>query len=850
MSKKAFISYSHKDESHIDLFNEHLATLRRNRDIDAWHDRKILPGQDWSKEISDNLEQSELIIFLISSSFLSSDYCFGIEVKRAIEMHNAGKAQLIPIVIRACDWKASELSSFQALPKDAKPITSWDNLDEAWLDVVSGIKSHLANFKPTPAAPVKCEFEPLQLSDPAQVWLEDTEVVLTHRRTNKIKLSDVYISPDMETEAGKESKNIEINSSDMVINNPNRFLICGEEQQGKSSLLKHAFTALLTRGSIPVYLNAKDIKQADIRKSLATVLKKQYSNIEFENFMLSPNKVLLIDDFDKLGVNQKYRSNFLFSINKEFKHIVLTCHSSFGYVSPEIQELNGYERHELLGFGHLKRSELVEKWISLGIEESIDECSLYEQCDEIKAKLDAILRKNIVPSKPIYILMLLQMFEAYAQQNLELSSHGHCYQQLIYQAFDHAKIPKKEIDKYLNVLSELSWVLYKNSGVMNQEQVDEFFTEYGNTYLPVNGSDVIRKLKSSSILMEEDFKIQFKYPYLFYFFTAKKISESFSKNQDIKDEVKNLVANLHREDYANILVFVTHHTKEAWVLEEIQNALELLFIDQKPATLSNDQLVFMDEFLTQIPDLVMEQRVISEERVNHDKNLDDIDRHGDPFDKDAEESLESADVLANINKAFKGMEISGQIIRNRHATLTREAMLGLASNGAFTGLRFLEFFIHMSEATKAEVIKYIEYKLKEHPSLSNEKVQSYAKDMFLLLTYAVINGVIRKIASSIGSKEAGEIYASIQKMHPTPALALLNQAIELHFNSDFNIRSITKTADFVKNNAVCTRILKEMVIQHTYMFPIEYKEKQKLAELLKIPVQGQRVMDTKKIGKA
>src|SRR3569832_1705914 len=149
MSKKVFISYSLKDETHKDALDEHLAMLKRSKVIAAWHDRKISPGQDWSKEISEHLEDSELILFLISPSFLSSDYCFNVEMSRAIAMHDTGKAQLIPIVVRPCDWALSGLSKFQAVPKDAKPITTWTNTDEAWLDAVHGIKSHLESFKPT-----------------------------------------------------------------------------------------------------------------------------------------------------------------------------------------------------------------------------------------------------------------------------------------------------------------------------------------------------------------------------------------------------------------------------------------------------------------------------------------------------------------------------------------------------------------------------------------------------------------------------------------------------------------------------------------------------------------------------
>ena len=847
MSKKVFISYSHKDESHKEALDEHLSMLKRNHIIEAWHDRKIIPGQDFSKEISKHLEQSELILFLISPTFLASNYCFHVEMKRAIEMHKEGKAQLIPIMVRPCDWALSELSAFQAVPKDAKPITTWLNYDEAWVDAINGIKHHLDSFKSViPTAEVEIKNKNIQVSESTLDWIEDTEILLTHRKVNKIKLSDVYISPDLEAEKFVGSKDIEIFPSDIIFTEPNRYLICGEEQQGKTSLLKHIFKQLLKSEIVSVYLDARDINQSDITKSLAVALKSQYIDLSLEQFLALPNKTLLIDDLDEIGLNTKYRASFITSINKIFTQVVISCHSSFNYISPEIQELDDYEKYELLGLGHSKRAEIVEKWISLGIEESIEENALYIQCDELKARLDSIIRKNVVPSKPIYILMLLQMFEVYSQQNLELSSHGHCYQQLIYQALDHARIPKKEIDKYLNVLAELSWALHKNGGALNQYQLEIFFTEYGKIFLPVDGLSIINKLKnklkSNPILTEKDYKVQFKYPYLFYFFTAKKIADSFSTNLDVQEEVKKMVANLHREDYSNILVFVTHHTKEAWVLEEIQGALGSLFSDQPPATLSKEQLAFMDEFIAQIPELVMEQRVISEERLKHNKMLDKIDREN-------EKRVES-DILANINKTLKGMEISGPIIRHRHASLSRDAMFGLASNGAFTGLRFLNFFIHISETTKLEVVKYIEHKLKEHPTLSNDKVQDYAKSVFLLMTYGVINGVIRKIASSIGSKEASEIYACIQKEDQSPALILLNQAIELHFNKTLDIQSLSLTASRIKNNPICTRILKEMVIQHTYMFPVAYKEKQQLAELLGISIQGQRLMDRKKIGKA
>ena len=148
MSIKVFISYAHKDESHKDSLVEHLTTLRRNKIISEWNDRQIVAGQDWKGQISQNLEEAQLILFLVSSTFIASEYCFDVEFGRALEKHKEGTAELIPIIIRPCDWTSTNLGPFQGLPKDAQAITSWSDADAAWMSVIDGIKRRLELFKP------------------------------------------------------------------------------------------------------------------------------------------------------------------------------------------------------------------------------------------------------------------------------------------------------------------------------------------------------------------------------------------------------------------------------------------------------------------------------------------------------------------------------------------------------------------------------------------------------------------------------------------------------------------------------------------------------------------------------
>ena len=211
---------------------------------------------------------------------------------------------------------------------------------------------------------------------------------------------------------------------------------------------------------------------------------------------------------------------------------------------------------------------------------------MYKECDEINLKLNSIIRKKLLPSKPIFILSILQMLETITTQNFDMTSHGHCYQSLVYQALAKIEIKQKEIDKYMNVLTELAWAQYSNEGkALTIEALSSFYDNYGKEYLRVERTKVTEDLHNCNILTTTEGRVSFKYPYIYYFFAAKKIADSFSKSANVKLEIKKLLDGLHREDYANIIIFTTHHTKEPWILDEIQVCLMELFSEHTPATL-------------------------------------------------------------------------------------------------------------------------------------------------------------------------------------------------------------------------------------------------------------------------
>jgi HEAT repeat protein len=164
-SMKLFFSYAHKDEPLRDELANHLSLLKRQNIITDWHDRNITAGTDWAQTIDHNLNIANIILLLISSDFIASDYCFDKEMTRALELHTQGIARVIPIILRPCDWHSAPFGNLQALPIEyaggAKPVTQWKDPDEAFLNIAQGIRTAVAELQqpknaqpnPNPAQP-------------------------------------------------------------------------------------------------------------------------------------------------------------------------------------------------------------------------------------------------------------------------------------------------------------------------------------------------------------------------------------------------------------------------------------------------------------------------------------------------------------------------------------------------------------------------------------------------------------------------------------------------------------------------------------------------------------------------
>jgi tetratricopeptide (TPR) repeat protein len=142
---EVFYSYADADDALLNKLDRHLSQLRHTNRIVTLHRRNIQPGEDWQKAIDQYLNTASLILLLISSDFLASDYLAGVELQRALERHKQGEAHVIPILLRSCDWEDAPFTHLQMVPRNHLPLDLWSNLDEGLTCVAKEIRAALEN---------------------------------------------------------------------------------------------------------------------------------------------------------------------------------------------------------------------------------------------------------------------------------------------------------------------------------------------------------------------------------------------------------------------------------------------------------------------------------------------------------------------------------------------------------------------------------------------------------------------------------------------------------------------------------------------------------------------------------
>jgi replicative DNA helicase len=262
---KIFLSYSHRDEAHRLSLETHLSILKRQGLILDWNDRKIPPGKSWESEIDKNLNEADIIILLVSPDFIASDYCYGKEMKLALDRYKEGRSYVVPVIVRPVDWAVEPLGKLQALPKDGKPVTTWDNCDEAWQDIIRGIRIIVDHV-------IKNRTE-----------TEEEVTPVFHSMSNLVKdafreIESLY--SDDKTLHGTPSGFWQLDQLIDGIHSTDIVLLAGQPTVGKSNLALCVASFFALEQGIPVaFYSMRLTKEVATRRLLSSTSKVPISNI-------------------------------------------------------------------------------------------------------------------------------------------------------------------------------------------------------------------------------------------------------------------------------------------------------------------------------------------------------------------------------------------------------------------------------------------------------------------------------------------------------------------------------------------------------------------------------------------
>ena len=141
---QVFYAYATADARQRDQLEKQLKSLKQRGIVDGWFARAVGPGSGWRDEVSPKLEQSEIILLLVSRDFVSSDYAYSTELRAALERQRRGEARVIPVLLRPCNWKGLPYSTLAPLPADGEPVSRWSNADQAFEAIGASIATVIA----------------------------------------------------------------------------------------------------------------------------------------------------------------------------------------------------------------------------------------------------------------------------------------------------------------------------------------------------------------------------------------------------------------------------------------------------------------------------------------------------------------------------------------------------------------------------------------------------------------------------------------------------------------------------------------------------------------------------------
>lgn len=714
------------------------------------------------------------------------------------------------------------------------------------------------------------------LSKDFERFLTDIGGQFSHPSKSDIKLSDLYIYPKLRlfnADNNTEDKiSFIIEDAESVLANAkdnSKILLFGNENIGKTSLLKCAYQNFYKKGFLPIYINGESIKSSninDLKNLVRDSFENQYGADKLLDFDQEKNSNLfiLIDDIDKNPIkNKANRLKLIKALNSQYSNIILVGNELYTLEEIVAQQkeksdvFSEYKQYEILEFNYSQRAKLIHKWYKLGNDDFIDDEEVWRKCDVAIKSINTAMGNKIVPNYPIFLLILLQALESNNPHDLKISSYGNYYQLLILRLISERIKDQSELDTYLNYSAELAYFIFskKTSSISEREFIDfhKFVTSFEKFDLPeLSSDDTLHTLKETGVLGTYGDAIEFKYKYVYYYFVAKYLAQNISK-QEIKEVISKLCKRLYRTEFANIYMFLIHFSKDVYIIEELIKNAESIFADIPPCNLEND-IEKIQGLFTELPKLYLQNRSVQQVRTEDSHKQDEMEKNTEstrqestiPPNYELDDEINNIDVISMLNQSFKLTEILGQVLKNFHGSIEGPQKLKILEETYLLGLRTLGVFFFVLNDNTDFLLSQLQEILAKIEKVEKSKVEKVAKHLLLNFITQLSHLFLRKISDSVGTGKMMDKYDKIEDKHNTTSVRLVNFLIKLDHANSFPAKDLEKTKDKVNDFPLSYHLLRRIVVNHLHRHEVSYQQKQRICEFLGIPMETQLQLATKR----
>lgn len=732
-------------------------------------------------------------------------------------------------------------------------------------------------------------YDNLEFTETFQLDLDKPGIGLIHPRKEQVEFDDLYTCPDLKSLGGKSKRfkfNQYRNLNDIIEKEVENFniMLLGDDISGKSASLKYLTKWFYYRGFVPIMLRGQDInsiRMTSILMRLKKQFKKQYkSEQEFETIITNdPEKfVIMIDDFHLCAKKRrKYWYYLIKNLRTKFSNIILTGKNHIPLetlLSDSQKPVDIFEEFDLYAlqvFGPKLRYKIAEKWNNLGIEfPRLEKKSILEKTDTAVRHIEQIIGKGYVPSYPLYILALLQAFDSQKTiQNPQYSIHGFYYELLINTSLSKAIKDVDDIGVFNNLLSHIAYYFFINrkSNISKEEFINivkEFIKEI----------DIEDRFSTDSLLstlvhaklLNVDETIYFYPKYVYYFFVAKYLANNLNSHNEkkakkAKDFISKLSKRLYHDEFSSIIIFLTHLSKDKFIINELLCNSEKLFAEF-PITKLEDDVKQINDLINDLPEQVLELMTIEkarEEQLDFQEKVDISKREIKEGEEEEEEEapchyeddIMNIDLLEKLTLAINTIEILGQITKKYWGELDGELKLKIATETYFLGLRTMSLsgkIIIDNQASLIELLKYnVEKKLIDNKRIITNFdiknfIKSNANQYLFRLAFLSKYGIIKRISNSIGSKKISNTLSKIVEQHPYNSIKLIDISVKLDFRYSFPWGELSDK-NYIDSNNLSHLIKQNLITHYLYIYETDYKQKLKIADRFNIKVKDQLLID-------